>query len=102
MVWPPLKRHLDGDVLVAGQGDVVDEEADHAFAFPLWGSGIGPQGGEVGCECGDAGLVGVVERGGRGGLAFVVLLGCGEGASASFQSASRLAATRRLSGSTAM
>ena len=32
------------------QGDVVDEEADHAFAVPLRGVRVGPEGGEICCQ----------------------------------------------------
>ena len=57
-------------------GDVLDEEPGHAFAFSMRCVRVGPQGGEVGGQGPDAGFVLVAEGGvGGGGGAFVVVLG---------------------------
>jgi len=71
----------DGDLTVLTcKGDVLDDEPGHALALPLRGAGVGPQGGEVGGERGDAGAVGLGEPSRPAATAFVVLLGGGEGA----------------------
>ena len=41
------KAHLGDDLLAAQQGDVFEQEADHALALALGGSGIVPELGEV-------------------------------------------------------
>src|SRR6185312_242482 len=57
------------------QGDVVDEEADHAFAVALVGVWVGPEGGEIYCQGPDSVLQFVGEGGCGGGAgAFVVLV----------------------------
>jgi hypothetical protein len=66
---------VEMDVVGLGERDVVDEQPGHAFAFSLGGVGVGPQGGEVGGEGTDAGLVLVAEGSGGGGVALVVVLG---------------------------
>ena len=33
---------VEVDLVGFGEGDVVDEEPDHAFTFPLGGVGVGP------------------------------------------------------------
>ena len=48
------------------QGDVVDEQADHAFAVALRGVGVGPEGGEICCQGTDS-VLQLVGEGGRGG-----------------------------------
>src|SRR6266568_9521073 len=64
------------DAVGLGHGDVVDEQPGHALALALRGGRVGPQGGEVGGQRADAGLVGLGERGGgRGGVVVVVLGG---------------------------
>ena len=65
------------DLVGLGQGDVLDEQPDHAFAFPLRGGRVRPQRGEVAGQRPDAGLVLVGERdgGGSGGFLVVVLGG---------------------------
>ena len=73
------EAHVDGDVMIAPQGDVLDEETDHAFALPLGGAGIGPQGRKVRRQGGDAGLVGLPQGRRLGALALVVLLRLGQG-----------------------
>ena len=44
---PAFEACVRGDVLVAGEGDVFDEQPDHAFALALRGGGIVPQSREV-------------------------------------------------------
>ena len=58
------------------QGDVLNEEADHALALPLRGGGIGPQGREVARQRTDLRLA-LDAQGGLGGCAgaVVVVLG---------------------------
>ena len=71
------EANVEVDLVGLVDGDVVDEQAGHAFAFPLRGGRVGPQGGEVGGEGPDATLVLFGERGpGGGGGALVVVVGC--------------------------
>jgi hypothetical protein len=59
-----------------GHGDVGDEQAGHAFAFALRRVGVVEDGGEVGDQLADAGLLRVGERAGGGAAGLVVgLLG---------------------------
>ena len=75
MLLPAGEADVRGDLLAClDQGDVVDEEADHAFAFPLRGVGIRPEGGEIGCQGTDSGLLFAGEGGGRGGAGVVVVV----------------------------
>jgi hypothetical protein len=39
---PPAESHVQVDAVGLVQGDVVDEEADHAFAIALWGVRVRP------------------------------------------------------------
>src|SRR5262249_53149721 len=73
-----FESNVDGDGRVFADGDVVDEEADHAFAFPQWGSGVVPQGREVGGQGGDALPLRLGEGGGSGLCAFVGVGGFGQ------------------------
>src|SRR5207248_11329625 len=73
-----LESDVDGDGLVAADGDVFDEQADHAFAFPQWGGRVVPQCGEVGGEGGDALPLRVGEGGCAGFGAFVGVGGFGQ------------------------
>ena len=59
------------------QGDVVDEEADHAFAFPLRSIRVGPEGGEICCQGTDSVLQLVGEGGCGGGAGALVVLARG-------------------------
>ena len=72
---PAAEADVEVDLVGLGQGDVVDEQPGHALALALGGGWVGPQGGEVGGEAADAGLVLVAERGGCGGGPLVVVLG---------------------------
>jgi hypothetical protein len=48
-VLAAAQSDVGGDVVVGlEQGDVGDEQPDHAFAFALWGGGVVPEGWEVG------------------------------------------------------
>jgi len=42
-----LEPDVHADLVVAAQGDVLDEQPEHAFAFPLGGARVVPEGGEV-------------------------------------------------------
>jgi hypothetical protein len=99
---PAAEADVQVDLVGLGEGDVVDEQPCDAFALSLWGGRVRPERGEVGGQGADAGLV-LVGEGGLGGGAgpLVVVLGGLEARRASFQSASRVSATSRLSGSTA-
>jgi hypothetical protein len=57
-----LETNFGGDRVVAAEGDVVDEETDHALAFALGGAGIGPQSGKVRRQRRNAFLVLLTER----------------------------------------
>jgi hypothetical protein len=63
---PALEPDVEVDDLGPVDGDVLDEEPDHAFAFPLRCRWVRPDCGEVGGERADLGLVLVAE--GRRGL----------------------------------
>jgi hypothetical protein len=76
-VLPAGEPDLCGDLLAAVEGDVGDEQAHHAFTFSLRGARVGPQGGEVGGQRGDALLVLLGQWCRVGGLPFVVVLGGG-------------------------
>jgi nucleoside-diphosphate-sugar epimerase len=67
---------VEVDLVCLGDGDVLDEQSGHSFAFPGRGGGVGPEAGEVGRQGSDAGLV-FFGEGGLGGCAgpLVVLLG---------------------------
>jgi hypothetical protein len=65
------------DGLAAQQRDVGQQQPCHAFAFPLRGAGIVPEGGEVAGQGEDLGALVLAKGGGRVGLTFVVLLGVG-------------------------
>src|SRR5207249_8290779 len=71
---PAAEADVRLDAVGLGQGDVLDEQPDHAFAFPLRGGRVTPQGGEVAGQRVDA--VGVLagERDGRGRSGLVVLV----------------------------
>jgi hypothetical protein len=70
---------VEMDLVGLGDGDVLDEQASDAFAFPGGGGGVGPQFGEVGGQRSDSRLVFVGERGaGRRAGSLVVLFGCVE------------------------
>ena len=93
---------MDVDVFGLGEGDVLDEQPDHALAVPLRGRGVGPQRREVHGQRTDAVLAVLAEgRGSVGGLPVVVVLGVADGAQRIVPVRSRLSATSRLSGSTA-
>ena len=67
---------MEVDLVGAVERDVFDQQAGDAFALSLRGRGIGPEGGEVGGELTDPGLVLLGELGVRcGGGVFVVVLG---------------------------
>ena len=59
------------------QGDVVDQQADHAFAVALGGMRVGPEGGEICCQGTDSVLELVGEGGCGGGAGAVVVLARG-------------------------
>jgi hypothetical protein len=46
---PAAEADVGVDAVSLGQRDVVDEQPDHAFAFPLRGGRICPEGGEIRC-----------------------------------------------------
>jgi hypothetical protein len=56
-----------------GHGDVGDEQAGDAFAFAVWGVTVVEDGGEVGDQLLDAGLLRVGECFGGGGVVVGVL-----------------------------
>jgi len=67
------------DVFATLDGDVFDEQADHAFAFALGGAGVAPERGEVGGKGDDASTFIVGEACPVGVCClFVVVLGGGE------------------------
>jgi len=69
------------DLVGLGQGDVLDHQPGHAFAFPRRGGRIGPERGEVGGQRADAGLVLLAESlGGLCGCGVVVVFGGAQGA----------------------
>ena len=79
-VAPPLKRTWAVIFIAPDQGDVLDEEPDHPFLLPVRRMGIVPQAGEVGGEADDLLAPLLVEPCSVGcRLAFVVLLGLGQG-----------------------
>jgi hypothetical protein len=74
-----FEAHVRGDLLVAVEGDVVDQHADHAFAFALGSCGIVPEPGEVAGECHHLRALLVGEACvAVGACAVVVVLGFGE------------------------
>ena len=69
-----FEADVEVDDVGSVDGDVFDEEADHALAFPLRGGGIAPQGRKVVCQRPDLCLLLVSDgRGGLGGAIAVVL-----------------------------
>jgi hypothetical protein len=72
---PATQAHVQVDAVGLVQGDVVDQEADHAFAVALLGIWVGPEGGEICCQRTDS-VLQLVGEGGHGGGAgaFVVLV----------------------------
>ena len=44
------QAHVQVDAIGLVQGDVVDEQTDHAFTVPLRGVRVGPEGGEICCQ----------------------------------------------------
>ena len=60
---PAAEADVEVDLVGLVEGDVVDDEPDHPFAFPLRGGGVGPQPGEVGGQRTDLGLLLVAEHG---------------------------------------
>jgi len=70
-----FEADVHGDVVTAQEGDVVDEEANHAFAFPVGRARVGPQRREVG---GNGGYLGafVVSETASGGAVSLVVLSC--------------------------
>ena len=44
------QAHVQVDAVGLVQGDVVDQETDHAFAVALRGVRVGPEGGEICCQ----------------------------------------------------
>ena len=60
---PTPEAHVDMDGIGLVDGDVFDEQADHALALSLWSRRIGPQGGEVTGEGTDLGLLLVAQCG---------------------------------------
>jgi len=78
---PATQAHVQVDVVGLVQGDVVDQEADHAFAVALLGVRVGPEGREICCQRTDS-VLQIVAEDGRGGSAgaFVVLAGGVQGA----------------------
>jgi hypothetical protein len=68
-----LPSHVAGDRFrVPGDGDVGEEQAGHALAFPLRGGRVVPDRGEVGDQRADAGFLDLGEVGGGGVLGCVV------------------------------
>ena len=67
------------DVVGLGERDVVDEQPDDPFTFPLRGGAVGPQRGEVGGERADPGFVLLAERRRGGAGALVVVVGALDG-----------------------
>ena len=60
--WPPGRRTCA--VMVSrgsGDGDVGEQQPGDAFAFAGWGGGVVPDGGQVGDQLADPGLLGVGE-----------------------------------------
>ena len=70
-------RGFPSMVVVAGpgEGDVGDQQAEQALAFPHGGGRVVPQGGEVVGQGQDAGLLLLIERGGGIAGAAVVIAG---------------------------
>jgi hypothetical protein len=60
---PAAEADVEVDGVGLVEGDVVDDEPDHAFAFPLGGGGVGPQPREVSGQGADLGLLLGVEGG---------------------------------------
>ena len=78
--WPPVKRTWQRVAAVAGpgEGDVGDQQAEQALAFPHGGGGVVPQGREVAGQGQDAGLLLLIERDVGVAGAGVVVAGFGE------------------------
>ena len=71
------ESEAEGEIAVAGDGDVLDEEASHAGALAVGSLGVVPEFREVGGEGEDGLALGGVELGLVGGAAaFEVLEGC--------------------------
>ncbi len=71
---PAGEADVGGDLLPGfDQGDVGDQQADQAFAFPHRGGGVVEQGGEVCRERADPGLL-LVGEGARAGVLRAVVL----------------------------
>jgi hypothetical protein len=71
------QAHVQVDAIGLVQGDVVDQQADHAFAVALLGMWVGPECGEICCQRTDSVLEFVGEGGCGGGAGAVVVLACG-------------------------
>ena len=100
---PAAEADVEVDLIGLVDGDVFDQQADDAFAFSRGGGRVGPELREVGGELADLGFASA-HRAGRARRWSGGRIRPGRLASArsvSFQSASRVSATSRLSGSTA-
>jgi len=76
----PAKPDVRGDLALLEEGDVLDEEREHPFALARWGTGVAPDGGEIGGEGEDALALRVAEGEPAGrALAVILLLGGGQG-----------------------
>ena len=71
------ETHVQVDAVGLVQGDVVDQEADHAFAVALRGVWVGPQCREICCQGTDSVLELAGEGGCGGGAGPVVVLAGG-------------------------
>lgn len=78
MVLPGGQPDLRGDLVGASEGDIGDQEAGDAFAFPHRGVGIGPQAVDVGGQGAQPVADGCLEQGGLALGAFVGVLGLGD------------------------
>jgi hypothetical protein len=80
VVAPPLQAHRGGDAALLDESDVLDEQAEHAFALALRRFRVPPDGREVG-DHGEDALTLVVVHGEPIGsaLALVIFLGHTQG-----------------------
>jgi len=60
---PTAQAHVDVDGVGLVNGDIFDEQSDHALSLPLWSRRICPQGGEVARKGTNLRLVLVAQRG---------------------------------------
>jgi hypothetical protein len=71
---PAFEAHVEMDDVGPVDGDIFDEETDHALALSLRGSGVTPKGREVRGQRPDLGLLLVGDDSGRLGGSLAVVL----------------------------